>query len=64
MIESLNGKVALVTGAGAGIGRAIALHLGREGCTVAVNSLHAGSLSETLRLLEAERSAPRRGLAT
>ena len=54
MVESLIGKVALVTGAGAGIGRAIALRLGREGCTVAVNDLRAEPLEETLRLLEAD----------
>ena len=54
MVASLVGKVALVTGAGAGIGRAIARRLGEEGCTVAVNDLRVGPLDETLQLLEAD----------
>lgn len=33
----LDGRVALITGASRGIGKAIALALGREGCKVAVN---------------------------
>lgn len=36
-MESLNGKVALVTGSSRGIGKAIALSLGRAGADVAVN---------------------------
>lgn len=36
----LDGKVALITGAGRGIGRAIALRLAREGCNVALCDLN------------------------
>jgi 3-oxoacyl-[acyl-carrier protein] reductase len=51
MYDSLARRVALVTGAGAGIGRAIALRLGREGCIVAVNDLRPEALAGTLELL-------------
>ncbi len=42
----LEGKYAIVTGASRGIGRAIALELAREGCTVGVNYQHNQTLAE------------------
>lgn len=49
---SLQGKVALVTGASRGIGQAIALELGRQGATVigtATSAAGAERISETLK---------------
>lgn len=48
----LQDKVALVTGAGSGIGRAIALAFGREGARVVVTDQHAAAGHETVQLLE------------
>ena len=47
MYESLNNKVALVTGAGTGIGRAIAQRLADEGAYVMIVGRTAGTLKET-----------------
>jgi NAD(P)-dependent dehydrogenase (short-subunit alcohol dehydrogenase family) len=44
------GKVALVTGAGTGIGRASAIRLAEEGADVVVTSLTAANVEETCRL--------------
>ena len=38
MGQSLKGKIAVITGASRGIGRAIAIRLGRDGALVAVHS--------------------------
>ena len=40
------GKIALITGSGRGLGRDLALHLGRLGATVLVNSFHSREAGE------------------
>ncbi len=50
----LRGKVALVTGAGAGIGREIARWLARAGCDVAVNDLDQTRAAPGVAAVEAE----------
>lgn len=49
---SLDGKVALVTGGGGGIGRATALELARRGARVAVLDINVDGAWETCRLLQ------------
>jgi 3-oxoacyl-[acyl-carrier protein] reductase len=44
----LEGKVAIVTGAARGIGRAIALDLGRAGARVVINYQHSSEAAESL----------------
>ncbi|MDZ7784183.1 MAG: SDR family NAD(P)-dependent oxidoreductase [Halioglobus sp.] len=47
-----SGKIAAITGAGAGIGRALARQLNREGCELHLSDINAETLSETVASLE------------
>lgn len=51
-MRGLTGKMALVTGAGSGIGRAIALRLAQEGMLVGVLDINPAAASETVALIE------------
>ena len=60
MSGSLNGKVALVTGAGRGIGRACALRLALQGAAIAVADIDAGCAESVSREI---RKTGRRSIA-
>jgi len=50
----LDGKVAIVTGCGRGIGREVALRLARDGAQIVVNDLDDEPARETIALVEKE----------
>ncbi|MCI4591996.1 3-oxoacyl-ACP reductase FabG [Sphingobium sp. BYY-5] len=52
MTRSLNGKVAVVTGAGSGIGRAIAIRLAEDTAKVAIWDINGAGANETAQMIE------------
>jgi NADP-dependent 3-hydroxy acid dehydrogenase YdfG len=52
-MDGFSGKVAVVTGAGSGIGRALAVELARSGAKVAISDVDAEGLAETERQVKA-----------
>lgn len=53
MVKKLDGKVALITGSGRGIGRAVALKLASEGARIVVNDLDPEPAEATVRDIKA-----------
>lgn len=56
MADDFKGKLCVVTGAGSGIGRALALNLAGQGAALALSDINAETLEETLSLIGAETS--------
>ena len=54
----MDGKVAIVTGSGRGIGKEIALRLVRDGAKVVINDIDEAPAKETIAEIERTRKLP------
>ena len=57
-MNRLQGKTALITGAGSGIGRATAILFAAEGAQVAVNDISDEGGNETVRMIKKPKEKP------
>ncbi|MGH8393850.1 MAG: SDR family NAD(P)-dependent oxidoreductase, partial [Pseudomonas sp.] len=57
-MKSFYGRVAAITGAASGMGRALALALAREGCHLALADKNSQGLEQTVALIKAQVLAP------
>ncbi len=60
-MKHFSGKVAAITGAGSGIGRALAVELATRGCHVALSDVDDAGLAETVALVEQAAPIARQG---
>jgi sorbitol-6-phosphate 2-dehydrogenase len=63
MARNLEGKIALVTGGGQGLGQAICLRLAQEGCHVVVADINEDSVITTAQMIVSDSDYPRKALS-